>query len=269
MSDHSSKTLYERMKNGEPVIGCKLTSRSPLIAELIGWCGYDYVFIDGEHSAYNIESLENAIRATQLGGAEAIVRIVDHDPGKILQLLDIGVSGILVPHVENGEQAKAIMDAAKYYPRGHRGFSDVSRAAHFGLIPMSEHRDESNKNTMIIAMIESYEACQRIEEILDAGVDAIAVGRKDLSESMGFGGEINDAVTKTCEKARAAAKRRGIPVSGSGFVADEFEKRMEEGCRFFNVSADLQIVRKALTENLNKFKVTKESYATEHGLNWE
>lgn len=260
--------LYERMKQGEPIIGCKLTSRSPLMAELIGYCGYDYVFIDAEHCAYNMETVENAVRATQMGGADAIVRIVDRDPGKILQVLDIGAAGILLPHVEDGAQAAAIVSAAKYYPEGHRGFSDCSRASKFGLVPMEEHRQLSNHHTMMIAMLESKQACDNVEEILDAGIDAITIGRKDLSESMGFGGVINDEVTAVVSQVRAVAKRRGVPLGGSGFEAACFSQRLAEGCTMFNVGSDLLTVKKALLASLAEFQKAKSNYAKEHHTNW-
>lgn len=267
MRDMASNSLYQRMKQGEPIIGCKLTSRSPLIAELIGWCGYDYVFIDAEHTSYGIETIENAVRAVQLGGAEPIVRIVGHDPGEILHMLDMGVTGIFVPHVEDGAQARAIMDTAKYYPQGSRGYSNVARVAHFGLIPMEQHRRNAAE-TVIVAMLESLNACHNVEAILDAGVDALTVGRRDLSESMGFGGELTPEVEAEVEKVRAAAKARNVPLGGSTFAPEDFEHRMDEGCRLFNVTSDMLLLRKALLSALDSFRKEKAAYAARSGHIW-
>ena len=86
-----------------------------MIAEIYGQCGFDYVFIEGEHFPYGPESVLQMVRGCECGGIEPILRIVDHDPGKILQFLDMGVTGLLLPHCDTPQQAKAIMDAGKSF----------------------------------------------------------------------------------------------------------------------------------------------------------
>ena len=90
MSLIEKNPMLEKMKRGEPVLGCQVRSRSPLIAEMLGYCGLDYVFIEGEHFVHNIETVENQIRAIQVAGAVPIVRIPSHEDGLILQVIEAG-----------------------------------------------------------------------------------------------------------------------------------------------------------------------------------
>ena len=100
MSLIEKNPMLEKMKRGEPVLGCQVRSRSPLIAEMLGYCGLDYVFIEGEHFVHNIETVENQIRAIQVAGAVPIVRIPSHEDGLILQVIEAGVMGVIFPHID-------------------------------------------------------------------------------------------------------------------------------------------------------------------------
>ena len=113
--------MMEKMRRGEPVFGCQARSRSPLMAEMMSYCGLDYVFIEGEHFVHNIESMEHEICAVQMGGAVPIVRIPSHEEGLVLQVLEAGVMGIIFPHIDTAEQAKAAVNAVKFPPKGQRG----------------------------------------------------------------------------------------------------------------------------------------------------
>ena len=156
MSLIEKNPMLEKMKRGEPVLGCQVRSRSPLIAEMLGYCGLDYVFIEGEHFVHNIETVENQIRAIQVAGAVPIVRIPSHEDGLILQVIEAGVMGVIFPHIDTKEQALHAIREVKYPPVGNRGFGDSARASKFGFLPTEQFLDYVNENVMVIGMIESW-----------------------------------------------------------------------------------------------------------------
>lgn len=236
--------VLEKLRRGEPVIGCQIRSRSPMIAEIYGQCGFDYVFIEGEHFPYNPESVLQMVQGCECGNIEPILRIVDHDPGKILQFLDMGVTGLLFPHCDTPEQAKAIMEAGKYKPLGSRGFSNTSRSTGYGALPMEEYKAMANQNTMLIPMIESRRAVESLDEILAAGVDAIHLGPGDLAESYGFPVG-HKAVQDAIDLVLAKAAEAGVPVGTVSANPGEAVQNLRRGFRMISYSSDLMLLREA------------------------
>ena len=240
--------MLEKMRRGEPVLGCQVRSRSHLIAELLGYSGLDYVFIETEHFVHNIETIENQIRAVQIGGAVPIVRIPSHEDGLILQVLEAGAMGIIFPHIDTKEQAVHAVNEVKFAPVGHRGFGDSARASEFGYIPTEEFLPYVNKNVLAIGMIESQEGIE-----------------KDLSLDMGDGGvvtpRVREAVKKICRKVRDSNVMLGD--AGLGGLKDEadFKECIELGCRMFTLGSDMALVKKLLTKGLDNFNQLKKSLA--------
>lgn len=254
METVTSNNLLRRMKLGEPVIGCKVSSRSPLMAELMGTCGCDYVMLDADHFPCDIQTAETGVRAAHLAGTDVLVRMMGFDAGKILQALDLGANGIVVSHVKNGEEARKIVSAAHYPPDGTRGFSDSSRATCFGLIPMSRHEAVCREQLMVCAVISDREGCEHVEEILDSGIDVLVTGKKNISEALGYGGLITPEVETVMARIRAQAKRRGIPLGGGSFDPSTFSYKLEEGCLMFHLDSDIKLVRHLLLEAMEQFR---------------
>ena len=146
--------VYERLSKTEMILGIQMRSRSPLIAELAGCLGYDFLYIETEHFAHNDETIEALVRAAQLTGITPWVRIMDPSAEYIGHMLDMGVQGIIIPHLEEAEQAEALVDAIKFPPAGHRGSGATSRAAWFGCIDAGQFMEVSNRLCMAIGMIE-------------------------------------------------------------------------------------------------------------------
>jgi 4-hydroxy-2-oxoheptanedioate aldolase len=154
----------------------------PQIVEIIGLAGFDGVFIDLEHSTFDLHDVQAMVVAAELVGITPIVRTPGFDPAFILRLLDCGVQGILVPHVDSAEVAREAVQAVRYPPLGDRGMAAGSRAAGYGTIPVREHMDQSNREILLACIIEDVAGIERIEEIAAVdGLDLIAVGPSDLS----------------------------------------------------------------------------------------
>ena len=256
--------MLEKMKRGEPVLGCQVRSRSTLIAEMIAYCGLDYVFIEGEHFVHNIETVENLIRAVQIAGAVPIVRIPSHEDGLILQVLEAGIMGIIFPHIDTAEQARHAIREVKFAPKGNRGFGDSARASKFGCIPNDQYLKLVNDNVMVIGMIESREGIKNLDEILETGIDVLRIGAKDLSLDMGYGGEVTPevrrAVEKICRKVRDSKVILGDAGLGGLGSQQDFEEVCRLGCHMFTLGSDMALIKKQVVKSLADFKTKKEQF---------
>lgn len=264
--------MLEKMKRGEPVLGCQIRSRSPLIAEMAAYCGLDYVFIEGEHFVHNIETVENLIRAVQTAGVVPIVRIPSHENGLILQVLEAGAMGIIFPHIDNREQALHAVQEVKFSPKGNRGFGDSARASKFGFISDEQYLRLVNENVMTIGMIESEEGIRNIDEILDAGLDVIRIGAKDLSLDMGYGGkvtsEVREAVKHVCRRVRDSRVILGDAGLGGLGSQEAFDEVAQLGCHMFTVGSDMALIKKQLVKSVGDFKDRKEVFYQNNQACW-
>lgn len=247
--------LLQKLKRGDIVIGSQNRSRSPLISELFGFLGLDYVFIENEHFPYNPETIESAIRACEVSGITPVVRIPKNDPTLIMQTLDMGAMAIIVPHIDTKEEAEAFVHAAKYAPKGNRGFSNTSRATQFGLMDMKSYLQMANRETMTIAMIESKEALSNLEGIIEAGIDCLHIGHMDLSESLGYGGaQDHEEVKRAIEQIIYTAKKHHVPVAFPCGTVASAQQMIQKGVQMVSFSSDLVMLSHYIQENVSQIK---------------
>ena len=250
--------MFEKMKKGLPVLGCQVRSRSVLTAEMLAYTGLDYVFIEGEHFVHNIETVENLIRAVQIGGAVPIMRIPSHEDGLILQALEAGVMGLIFPHIDTAEQARHAVNEVKFAPLGHRGYGDSARASKYGFIPDDQYLEYVNRNVMCIGMIESQTGIDNLDEILESGIDVLRIGAKDLSLDLGYGGKVTPEVRKIVEDLcrRISASKVILGDAGLGGLGskEDFDHVRSLGCKMFTLGSDMVILRKSVLSSLSKFE---------------
>jgi 2-keto-3-deoxy-L-rhamnonate aldolase RhmA len=195
----------------------------PQIVEIIGLAGFDAAFIDMEHTNFDLHDVQAMVMAAERVGITPIVRTPGFDPAFILRLLDMGVQGIQVPHVDSPERARAAVQAVRYPPEGERGMAAGSRAADFGRIPIREHMARSNREILLAVMIEDMKAVEQIDAIAATpGVDLIAVGPSDLSRSLGVSGEPDHPrLVAAIDRIRAAVRNTGarlaLPLNHAAF----------------------------------------------------
>ncbi|MCI0438011.1 MAG: aldolase/citrate lyase family protein [Chloroflexi bacterium] len=177
------------MREGKLALGAYVSIADPQVVEIIGLAGFDAAFIDMEHTAFDLPLIEQMARAAELVGVTSMVRVPDNDAKLILRLLDMGVEGIIIPHVDGVEGAKKAVAAVRYPPLGERGGAGGTRAARFGTVPWSEHVRQSNEEIVLAVMTEDQKAMGQIEEIaaLD-GVDIVSLGPTDVSQALGVSG---------------------------------------------------------------------------------
>ncbi|GGV17098.1 hypothetical protein GCM10010182_42680 [Actinomadura cremea] len=203
--------LKERIRAGETSLGGLLRLPGEFLVELAAVAGLGHVLIDCEHGPADLVALQRHIVAAEAHGLDVLVRVGSGDPGLILRVLDLGATGIVVPHVDTAEDARAAVAAAHYPPLGTRGFATYSRAGRFGATSIADHLRRSAERTVVVVMAETPEACANAPEIAAVeGVDAVMVGPADLSVAMGLtGGAAEPAVRAATEAVRSAAAGAG------------------------------------------------------------
>lgn len=185
--------------------------REPEVVELIGQAGYDGVFIDMEHTGFDLRDVQMMLLAAERYGITAMVRTPGFDPAFILRLLDMGVPGIYLPHITSVETARQAVAAVRYSPLGDRGVIGFCRAAGYGQTPLMEHMEQSNREVMLTVMIEDADALDDIEAIADVdGIDLIAPAPSDLSASLGVAGHPDHPkLVAAMERIMGAVRKRG------------------------------------------------------------
>lgn len=226
---------------------------SPTAVELLADVGFDWMLLDTEHSPNELPDILSQLRAMHAASAHAVVRPAWNDPVLIKRLLDIGVQSLLVPFVQDGEEAARAVAAVRYPPHGIRGVSVGHRANRYGRVP--DYHSRAAGELCVIVQIETRRALERIEEIAAVeGVDGVFIGPSDLAADLGHlgnpaHGDVQEAIGDGCRRAGTAGKPVGIlaPV-----VADA-RRYLEMGYTFVAVGSDLGVLRRGAENLLGEF----------------
>jgi 4-hydroxy-2-oxoheptanedioate aldolase len=203
--------VKEATKSGARIRGLHLTFAAPSVIELCA-TSVDFIYLDGEHGRFDNSDIEAACVAAERHGLTTIARIPDISPGTILRFLDRGVRGIVAPHIESAQQARAVVDATYFAPAGHRSFGGSRPVFHFAPDKTAFMRD-CNAGVSLCLMLESRAGVDAAGEIAAIdGVDYLSFGLMDLSQSCGHPGnpghdEVRQAVERASAAIRAAGKR--------------------------------------------------------------
>lgn len=208
--------IRDQWKRGELSLGTAVALTDAAVSELFGEAGYDFVWIDCEHSALSLSQAQDHIRAARGAGAAAFVRVPSNDPVVMKPYLELHPAAVIVPRIESLQDAEQAVAGFHYPPRGSRGFGPA-RGVRFGAVAPPQYLAEIDRNMMLVLQIEHIRAVDQIDAILELpGVDSIVAGPGDLSASMGLGGQAGHPdVTAACEKIYRAAISRGIPAGHS------------------------------------------------------
>jgi 2-keto-3-deoxy-L-rhamnonate aldolase RhmA len=213
---------------------------SPELVELFGHLGYDFVFLDGQHCGLNVELARTMMRAADLTGMTSLVRVPRNDPSVILEYLDAGAGGIIVPNIATLAEAEAAAAATRYPPVGIRGGFGRSRAANYGITQTQvEYFTKTNDEVLCVALIEDESALSNLPAICSTpGVDIILIGPGDLSLSMGIpGGWKDPRVQAAIEQIRAAAAAGGKPAMIAALDAADGRRLYAQGFQLIAVGA--------------------------------
>lgn len=230
---------------------------SPLTAEIIAGCGFDFLMLDAEHGPNDLRSILAQLQATAAYPVSVMVRPPNHDSAYIKQLLAAGVQSLLVPMVNSAKEAANLVAAVRYPPAGIRGVGTaIERGAHWGGI--TNYFACADQEICLVVQVESQSGLDALDDILAVdGVDGVFIGPGDLAASMGHLGnaahpEVKAVVEKTLLAISAVGKAAGIFSSD----ADTVKHYQEMGVQIIAVGVDTLLLRTAALSLVSKFKAT-------------
>lgn len=230
--------IRAKLAAGATVAGLIVPVAAPVVVDLAGLVGFDFVLIDTEHGHLGFEAAEHLVRAAEAAGITPLARPSSNTPAEILRLLDLGVQGVMIPQITTEAEAERAVRATKFHPRGERGLAS-SRAAGYGLVePQAAYVDRANAETMVIALIEHIDAVARLDAIIAVdGIDVLFIGASDLAQSMGHPGHADHAdvqrvVDQIIDRGLAAGRVVGVNATS----AEAARVYAERGVRFFCLS---------------------------------
>jgi 2-dehydro-3-deoxyglucarate aldolase/4-hydroxy-2-oxoheptanedioate aldolase len=204
--------VKQALKRGEPVIGTMISeSNSTGFIWMLANVGFDYVFLDMEHGAFDLPAVADMIKVARLAGLTPLVRVPDLAYHLAAQALDAGAMGLMLPRVETREQAEQFVSYIKYPPDGARGASAGRGHTDYGGPGPQELVRHMNEHTLVLLQIERKRAIDNIDGLLSVpGVDVALIGPFDLTISLGEERVDSPAVDAAIQRVVDSAKRNGI-----------------------------------------------------------
>jgi 4-hydroxy-2-oxoheptanedioate aldolase len=246
--------LKHALAAGTQQLGLWSSLASNYTVEVIAGAGFDWLLLDTEHSPNDLESVLAQLQACAPYATHPVVRVAWNDTVLIKRFLDIGTQSLLIPFVQNAEEARAAVAATRYPPQGVRGVAGLTRATRFGRVPGYAKR--AHEELCVLLQVETKEALDNIEEICAVeGVDGVFIGPADLHASLGYTGETgNPAVVPMIEDAirriRQAGKAAGVLTSAEA----EVRRYIAAGSSFTAVGADVGILARGAEQLLAKYR---------------
>jgi 2-keto-3-deoxy-L-rhamnonate aldolase RhmA len=228
-----------------PSLGTWIMSSSPIVAEAIGHAGFDWAVIDMEHSPMDLGDVVHILQAVAGTPLVPVLRVPWNDTVTFKRVLDAGAQTLLVPFVQNAQEARAAVTASRHPPAGVRGMAAMTRASRFGTTP--NFLKTANDDIALILQLETPEAVGQLEAIAAVpGVDALFLGPADLSGSMGHPGQLThpEVMTLMTEAVRRC-KAIGKPVGTVGGTPEVVAQYRAIGFDFVAIGSDLGLMMRA------------------------
>lgn len=235
--------------------------RTPNVALIAAACGFDSIYIDLEHNPTSLETAA-AICVAALGvGITPVARVSSHAQIDSTRILDCGALGVMVPHIQNAEQARAVVDACRYPPLGHRSVAGSLPSLGYAALSQAEVIRRLNQETLLIAMIETPEAVENAGAIAAVeGIDTVHIGSSDLSAEMGLPGQYaHEKMREAFLKVANAAKQHGKSM-GVGGVREDLEFQtwlLSIGVRYLTGGSDTGYVLSAGRADVKQLRALK------------
>ena len=247
-----TNTLKEKMRT-RPVFGMTIYSNAPQLIECLGYAGFDFAFIDAEHCPWETTALHEAVLAARLSGVSPLVRVTQPGMIEIRKALEMGAEGVIVPHVRTLEDMKTCVRAAKFPPKGRRGFDTTVRAAQYGMgLDGQEFVRTANETELVIPMCEDFEFRGQLEALLAVeGVDAVNFGPADYSMSTntptGYDMK-NSGTDDVLRELVEAARPQGIGVMAPAVppTAENARRLLEKGVNMVIMGSDIHNFQNSL-----------------------
>jgi 2-dehydro-3-deoxyglucarate aldolase len=249
-------TFRQDLLAGKTMIGCWASLCSNLTTEILGYAGFDWLLMDGEHAPNDYNSFITQLQALKDSPSAPIVRPQWLDTVVIKRLLDIGFYNFLIPFIESPEQAKKAVAATRYPPDGFRGVGTGHRSNRYGF--NGDYFKTINQNICVTVQIESKAGVEAAADIAAVdGVDALFIGPSDLSAAYGVMLQPNlPEVQAAIQKILAGAKQHGKACGILAPVEADARKYLEMGMTFVAVGGDTGLLRGAAVNLAQRFKTS-------------
>jgi len=235
-----------RLAAGELALGMGVRqARTVDIATIAKTSGFDWLFIDMEHSSMDVDLASQLAMASLAVGITPIVRVPGHEHYHASRLLDNGAQGIVAPHVDTPEEAARIVSACRYPPLGHRSLAGAQPQLGFRAASMAEALPLINAETLVVVMLETPKAIANADAIARVpGVDVLLIGTNDLCAEMGMPGRFTDPKVEDAYRTvvAACAKQGKHPGMGGVYEPTLMEKYIGMGMRFILSGSDLSFL---------------------------
>ncbi len=252
--DENRFKSWMQAREDTPPLGTWIMSASPIIAEAMGYAGYDWILVDMEHSPIDVAQTTAIMQALSGTPSEVVVRVPWNDPVMVKRVMDAGARSIMFPFIQSVEEARAAIAATRYPPQGTRGVAAMHRASRFGTVP--DYLNRANDQIAVILQLETPEAVALLPEIAALkGVDAIFIGPGDLSGGMGLLGQIGHEDVQAALKAAAeAARDAGIACGIVGADVTSVRGYMEMGFSYVAIASDLGLLMGAAKTSVREIR---------------
>jgi len=258
-SDPKTRSFRERLRARELLVGTFIKTPVTHPVEVLGAAGLDFVVIDQEHAPFDRVTVDGLILAGQAAAVPVLVRVPGSEARDILPVLDCGAVGVLVPHVDSAAKAQEVVAEARY-GGGRRGFTNSSRAGRYGAAGFQQHVADSDATTAVLAMVEDVAALEVLPQIMAVpGLDAVFIGRGDLSIALGVDKPSAPAVVAATEQIAAAARLAGKALCAHVDRIDSPDVAWLRtlGVTAFIVSSDQGLMRRAALQTVAEFRALR------------
>ncbi len=251
-------TFRQQLNQRTLSLGAWVQIGHPAIAEVFGRAGFDWVCADLEHGVQDLESATHLFRALSSYPAAAVARVPANDPIWIRRCLDAGAQGVIVPMINSASEAEAAVSAAKYPPRGQRGFGYMRASGHGA--DFHDYIKRANEETAVVVQIEHHRAIDALDDILSVeGVDGALIGPMDLSGSMGICGQLDHPRMQEAMRTFVEACARQGKAAGLHIVhpnADRIRSARASGFTLLVLGLDVVFLAEAAAQSVRDARAT-------------
>ncbi|HKO91351.1 MAG TPA: 2-dehydro-3-deoxyglucarate aldolase [Polyangiaceae bacterium] len=255
LQDPLPNRFRQSVRDKQRLIGCWASLASPISTEVLGYAGFDWLLLDGEHAPNDLQTLLPQLLALKDSPSAAVVRPEWAEPILLKRLLDLGVYNFLMPFIESAEQARAAVAATRYPPQGIRGIAVAQRSNRYGYCP--DYFERINDNICVLVQIESRAGVEAVDAIARVdGVDGLFIGPSDLSASLGhLGNPKHPDVQRAMQRIVDVAGVHDKPVGILSSVEEDIQRYLDMGMTCVAVGMDVVLLRNASRQLAERYKL--------------